>query len=1029
MKRIFILTGLFAFITSESISQITSATFGTMEARWLGPGTTSGRITAIDGSNADGKTIYVGTAGGGVWKTTNAGASFKPMFDKYCQSIGAVAIDQKNPNTVFAGTGESNMRNTVSIGNGLYMTTDAGENWKKVGLDSTEHIAKIVIDPKNSNNIYVAAPGPLWSDSKNRGLYKSADGGKTWNNILYINEKAGCADVAIDPDNPDIVYASTWEFRRYPYAFNSGGTGSGMWKSNDGGKSWKELKNGLPAKPFGRIAFALAPTSPKNLLAIVETAATGLYISDDGGESWKKQSATSNVEARPFYFSVIQIDPKDPKRVYRPAFTFSYSSDGGYSFADASGEGAGLHSDMHALWINPNNTNQMYLGTDGGVYISLDKGVTWMFIQNLPVGQFYHVAYDNETPYNIMGGLQDNGSWLAPSAAAGGITNANWLNLYGGDGFWVQPEPADPDVVYAEAQGGSISRINKKTTKTIDIQPKQNELEEKLRYNWNTPIVIGASNKKNLYIASQYLYKSTNQGKAWERISPDLTTNDKSKQKQEESGGLSADNTSAENHCTIFTVSESPLDEKTIWVGTDDGNLQYTTDAGKHWTNVSKNYVAAGIPAQTWISSIEISKFDKTTLYVTFDNHTYGDHKTYLAKTTDMGKTWQRLNSSEFTGFAHKLKEDIVNKDLLFLGTEMGLFATVNGGETWFRMKNHIPDYVMIRDIQINPKTNDLLLATHGRGIMIVDNITPMRSLTKNIIDKDVSIFDNKPIVLTNGAFGGGGHVSPGGWDASNPESIPPIQYYLKDKLNSSDVTVNIYDADNKLVQTFPGTKRKGINKIYWNLRMTPPKTATGGTKMDYGGFVAPMVLPGTYTMKLKVGDKEYSSPLTLIHNDADKNFTIDDRKMQFKTAMELYHLHEELATLVDSINSKQKILKEQLLVVNDNKAKTFLTGYNSQLETLRAELLSTKQTSVFAEEERLREKITNVYAAVCTQEAAPSNSQIANITFLQKEVKSAEQKNKSINEKNALKAKELLEKNEMKIKPKSKVTKEDITK
>ncbi|MEO6949741.1 MAG: hypothetical protein ABI123_08945, partial [Ginsengibacter sp.] len=363
MRKILFLTTAFSFTILYSFSQVTSATFGTMKARWLGPGTNSGRITAIDGNNTDGKTLYVGAAGGGVWKTTNAGASFNPVFDKYCQSIGAIAIDQKNPSTVFVGTGESNMRNTVSVGNGLYMTTDGGDNWKKIGLENTEHIAKIVIDPKNSNNIYVAAPGPLWSDSENRGLYKSADGGKTWDKILYISDKAGCADVSVDPENPEIVYASTWEFRRYPYAFNSGGPGSGMWKSTDGGKTWKELKNGLPAKPFGRIAFTLAPSSPKNMLAIVESASTGLYISSDGGESWKKQSATAHVEARPFYFSVITIDPKDPKRVYRPSYLFSYSTDGGYSFAQASNDGAVPHADMHALWINPNNTNQMYLGT------------------------------------------------------------------------------------------------------------------------------------------------------------------------------------------------------------------------------------------------------------------------------------------------------------------------------------------------------------------------------------------------------------------------------------------------------------------------------------------------------------------------------------------------------------------------------------------------------------------------------------------------------------------------------------------
>jgi len=587
-----ILLNLLAIVISVSCfaqTTINSATFGMMEARLLGPGTMSGRICAIEGVNEDGKTIYVGTAGGGVWKSTNAGASFKPVFDKYCQSIGAIGIDQKNPKTVYVGTGESNMRNSVSIGDGLYKSTDAGDNWTKIGLDSTEHISRIAVDPKNSNIVYVAAPGPLWSDSKHRGLYKSTDAGKTWEKILYINEKAGCAEVVLDPLNPNIVYASTWEFRRSPYGFNSGGKGSGMYKSEDGGKTWKELTNGLPPKPFGRIAFALAPSAPNNIVAIVESVETGLYISADGGASWKKQSAGLNVVARPFYFSTIAIDPKDPKRVYRPAYTFAYSVDGGYSFAGPSNEGASVHSDHHAIWINPNNTNQIYLGTDGGVYLSLDKGATWMFVQNLPVGQFYHVGLDNKEPYNVMGGLQDNGTWIAPTAAPGGISNSNWLNLFGGDGFWALPDPTDPDYAYVESQGGNVSRVNTTTTKNVGIKPQQAGGEEELRWNWNTPIATGIRNKNNLYIGAQYLYRTRDKGKTWERISPDLTTNDKKKQEQENSGGLSADNTSAENHCTIFAVAESPLDENIIWVGTDDGNLQYTTDGGKTWNNVSKN--------------------------------------------------------------------------------------------------------------------------------------------------------------------------------------------------------------------------------------------------------------------------------------------------------------------------------------------------------------------------------------------------------------------------------------------------------
>ncbi len=1010
--RKFLLTGLSIVLTCVAAkAQINSNTFGMMEARQIGPGTMSGRISAIEGVAEDGKTIYIGTAGGGVWKTTNAGASFKPIFDKYCQSIGAIAINQKNSKVVYVGTGESNMRNSVSIGNGLYKTTDAGDNWNRIGLDSTEKIAKIAINPNNPDVVYVAAPGPLWADSKHRGLYKTTDAGKTWEKILYINEKAGVADVAIDPANPETVYASSWEFRRLPYLFNSGGNGSGMYKSMDGGKTWKELTNGLPAKPFGRIAFTLAPSAPQNMVAIVEAKETGLYISADGGESWKKQSATLNVVSRPFYFSTIVVDPKDPKRVYRPAYSFSYSNDGGYSFAEASGDGGWVHSDHHALWINPNNTNHMYLGTDGGVYVSMDRGATWLFLQNLPVGQFYHVATDNQEPYRIYGGLQDNGSWVAPSAAPGGVSNSNWMAIYGGDGFWTIPDPTDPNTAYAEYQGGNVARINLTTVKNVSIKPQQAAGEEKLRWNWNTPLAIGQKNAKNLYMGAQYLYKSTDQGRNWTRISADLTTNDKKKQEQENSGGLSADNTSAENHCTIFTITESPLDENLVWAGTDDGNLQYTSDGGKTWTNVAANYKAAGIPAQTWISSIEPSRFDKNTVYASFDNHMYGDHQTYIGKSTDMGKTWTLFKSNEFTGFAHKIKEDLTNKNLLFAGTEMGLFSSVDGGATWFRMKNNIPWYALVRDIQIHPKTNDLVIATHGRGIIILDDITPIRNLTKDIADKEVYLFETGTQKLTTGNFGDGGFPSTGGWNGGNPAAIAPIQYYLKDRLNTGDVKVEIYDAAGKLVQSIPGSKRKGINRVYWNQRMKPPKVATGSAKIDFGGFIAPQVLPGNYTVKLKVADKEYSNGIQLVHDENNKSFTTADRQKQFDASMQLYTLHEELAKTVEDIAGKQKMLKENIDKTKNAKLKKLLQEYHDKLETLRAECLATKQKSIFADEERIRERITDVYQAVAGQEAAPSNLQIQRISVLQNEVSKAANSNTALTTQYYTKVKDALTK------------------
>lgn len=989
MKKILLLLVLIT-ATKSIFAQISSATFGKMAARQIGPATTGGRITAIEGVNNEPRTIYIGTAGGGVWKTNNAGVSFTSIFDKYCQSIGALAIDQQHPKTIFVGTGESNMRNTVSVGDGLFKTSDGGENWARIpGFDSTEHISKIIINPKNSNIIYVSVPGPLFSNSKNRGLYKSIDGGTTFTKILYVDDKSGCADIAVDPNNPETVYATTWEFRRTPYSFNSGGMGSGIYKSTDGGKTWNQLSGGLPGKPFGRTAITLAPSSPDKLLAIVEAKKTGLFISEDAGKTWKQQSAIINVISRPFYFSCLVVDPLDPQRVYRPGYGFSYSVDGGKSFADG---GFSVHSDMHALWINPHYTNQMYLGTDGGVYMSTDKGVSWLLLASLPVAQTYHVSYDNKQPYNVYTGLQDNGSWVGPSQAAFGIKNADWKFINGGDGFWAQPDGSDQSIVYAEYQGGHINRIDIKDGTSYSVQPQQGINEEKLRFNWNSPIVIGTNNKKNLYTGAQYLYKSTSQGRNWQKISPDLTTNDKKKQEQEQSGGMTADNTSAENHCTIFTIAESPLDENIIWAGTDDGNLQYTTNGGKTWTNVANNYAAAGIAPQSWVSSIEPGKFDKNTVYATWDNHMYGDTKTYVARSTDMGKTWERFTSDEFNSFAHKITEDNVNKNLLFVGTEMGLYATLDGGKKWFRMKNNIPWKAMVRDLQIHPVTRDLIVATHGRGILIVDDISAMRTMTQDMASKEVFIFDDKPIDLTMGKYQTVGTQSEG-WSANNTPQQAPIKYYLRDRLNSGQVLVEVYDNQGKLLQTMNGTKRKGINEIFWNMRTTPPKVATGGTKADFSGFTAPMVLPGDYNIKVKVGNKTFEHTMQLRAKDK-ADYTLADRKAQYEKAMTLYNMHEQLASLADNVNGTQKELKLLLDSLKNPKKKVVVQQYFDSLEVFRATLMGTKQTSSAAAEERLREKISDLYTSICLQEVGPSNLQEERVKGLQIELQKAKEKN-----------------------------------
>jgi photosystem II stability/assembly factor-like uncharacterized protein len=976
------------FFSLSAKSQINSATFGALEARWLGPGTMSGRITAIQGVNNDPKNLYIGTAGGGIWKSTNGGAKFNPVFDKYCQSIGDLAIDQNNPKVIYAGTGESNMRNSVSFGDGIYKSTDAGENWVKIGLDSTEHIAKIAIHPKNGNVLYVAAPGPLFKDSPHRGLYKTEDGGKTWAKSLFISDKAGAADVSIDPSNPDIVYATTWEFRRFPFAFNSGGPGGGIWKSTDGGKNWKRIQNGLPNGLIGRVALAIAPSAPNNLVIIaeLENNKTGLYISDNGGESWKAQSASFNVVSRPFYFATIVVDPKDPKRVYRPALSFSYSNDGGYSFADARGSGDEPHADHHALWINPNNTNELWLGTDGGVYLSLDKGVSWSYKHNLPVGQFYHVATDRAEPYRVYGGLQDNGSWVGASASPGGVNNSVWQDIFGGDGFWVVPDGNDPNICYAESQGGNMGRVTISTGKSVNIQPQQGAGEEKLRWNWNTPLHIGPVSKA-LYTGAQYIYKSTDQGRNWTRISPDLTTNDKKKQQQEGSGGLSADNTSAENHCTIFTIAESTLDANLIWAGTDDGNLQVTTDGGKTWTNVSENVAKAGVVAQSWVSSIQPGQFDKNVVYATFDNHMYGDNTTYVARSNDLGKTWTLLKGGEaLEGYAHKVKEDPVNKELLFLGTERGLYSSINGGKEWFRMKNNVPWYALVRDIDIQPATHDLVLGTHGRGIIVVDDIRPIRGMTADIAQQAVVLFPPGEVKMTTGRFGGSGFPIQGGWNAGNPPAIPAIQYYLKDRVMSGEVKVDILDSDGKLLQSLPGTKRKGINRVYWNQRMKPPKTAEGGVKLDFSSFLAPMLMPGNYTVKLMVGGKEYSQPLTLVH-DEKSGMTLAERKAQYEASMKIYGMQEELADLVASINTTQTELKSKMETITNKKAKQSALDYLDKSEELRASLLATKNKSIFADEKRFKEELSELYSAIAGNEQAPSNLQLQRLALFEKQL------------------------------------------
>ena len=969
---------LVALGSAQEQVKIDSRTFGAIEARHIGPAVMGGRIAAIDAANRDPRIIYVGSAGGGLWRSTNAGTTFKPVFDKHTQSIGAIAIDQNNPSVVWVGTGEPWTRNSVSVGTGVYKTTDAGENWQPVGLPNSERISKIVVHPANSAIVYAAVPGHLWGNSPDRGLYKTTDGGRTWDRILYINDSTGCADVVVHPQHPDTLYASTWQFRRTPYSFQSGGPGSAMYKSVDGGKTWVKLSKGLPEGELGRIALAVAPSKPEVLYAVVESKKTGLYRSDNNGESWTWMTSSSEIKSRPFYFALVLVDPKDHNRVYKPGFSLGMSPDSGKSVTSM---GGGVHSDLHALWINPSDPTHMLLGTDGGIYVTFDRGGSWRFLNNLPVSQFYHVSFDLERPYNVYGGLQDNGSWMGPSRDPGGIGNRDWKNVGGGDGFYVYPDLTDKDIVYWEWQGGNILRLHKSTHETKDLKPYAREGEPKYRFNWNTPLIFSPTNPRVMYTGAQFLFRSTDKGERWERLSPDLTTNDPVKQNQEESGGLTIDNSSAENHCTIFTISESPLDSKLLWVGTDDGNVQITRNGGKAWTNVVAN--VPGLPKNTWVSCVHASAHQKGTAYATFDGHMSGDMNVYVYRTTDFGTSWTIISSDSVKGYAHVIREDLVNPNLLFVGTEYGLYVTADGGRQWAQFTGNFPK-VAVMDIAIHPRESDLILATHGRGILIIDDITPLRSITPAALAAPVYIFPTKPLEMR---IPGSEQDFPGSGEfvGENPREAATLTYYLRERHVIGDMKVEVYGPDGKLMATLPAGKRKGINRVNWYMRKKPPKVAPSPT-LAGGALFGPMVPEGTYTFKVLKDTVVYTGSVKLVPDPALPH-SASDRALQQKTVMKLYDMQARLAYTSEAVAALRDTSRARAkkLDSTDALAKS-LNTFAAGLDSLYKTLVATREGEITGEE-RLRERVVDLYSSVSSYGGQPTQSQLDRTIVLEKEI------------------------------------------
>ncbi|TXH65757.1 MAG: sialidase, partial [Lysobacteraceae bacterium] len=951
-------------------------------------------------------------ASGGVWKSTDGGTTFRPKFDKQpVQSIGAIALSPSNPDDVWVGTGEAWTRNSVSIGDGVYRSTDGGESWKHIGLPNSERIVKITLDPRNADSALVCVTGRLWSDSNDRGVYRTTDGGKTWSLALKGgNSSTGCGGMSMDAKNPDVVFASLWDFRRKGWTFRSGGdgpdasSGSGLYRSADGGKTWKEITSGgLPPKPFGRIAVAVAPSDSNIVYAFVESEKGALYRSADGGKHWERRDDSRMMVWRPFYFANLIVDPSNPDRLFKTNLNLIQSLDGGKTFSPT----GNAHADFHDVWIDPQDPKTVLAGDDGGLWFSKDGAERWWKAHNLPISQFYHVSVDDKDPYQVYGGLQDNSSWVGDSSYPGGVTNQRWENMYGGDGFWMFADPADPDYLYAESQGGNIGRVHRRTRETRDIQPRAND-GEKLRWNWNTPIHLSPNEKGTLYIGAQYLFRTRDQGQHWERISPDLTTNDPKKQQQEQSGGITVDNSAAEMHTTIYSISESPRDGKVIWVGTDDGNVQVTRDGGKTWKNVVGG---AKVPVNSWVSYIDAGRHDPGTAYVAFDRHTYGEMGPMFYKVSDYGAKWTPLATPQqakgIRGYAHVLREDPVKPGLLYAGTEFGLWISLDDGASWAQFKGGDFPAVAVRDLAIQPRDHDLVLATHGRGIWIIDDLTPLRALNDAMLQQEAAFLPSRPQQQRVNAFGGWseGDASYAGQSASNDVIIT---YYQKTRHLFGPLKLEVLDGDGKVVDTLPASKRRGLNRVSWSMNVKPPVVPPAAS-IAFNSIRGPRVPPGVYTIRMTKGERVYEDKVT-VGLDRRAAFSVADRKANFDATMRVHAMFGRMSALVAKIQAVRGHADAVGGKLPENDPlRTQLATLSARADTLRKEIVATKEGGAITGEERLREHMDNLYGGLIGYEGKPADTLLAYTDVLQRKLERLETDFNTLRDGDVAKANEAL--------------------
>jgi photosystem II stability/assembly factor-like uncharacterized protein len=915
-----------------------------LEFREIGPAVMGGRIDDLGVVESNPNIVYVGTASGGVWKTTNNGTTWEPVFDKEgVSTIGDIAIAPSDPAVVWVGTGEPNNRQSSSWGNGIYKSLDAGKSWQNMGLKATLHFGRIVIHPKNPEVVYAAALGHLWGPNPERGVYKTTDGGKTWNQVLKINDETGVSDIAMDPQSPDTLYAAAYERRRTPFGFNGGGPDGGIYKTVDGGATWKKLVKGLPYEnggDVGRIGLDIFRKDSNIVYAIVQHEKGGTYRSEDKGETWKKMGDTN---PRPSYYSQIRIDPNNDLRIWELGAQMYYSEDGGKTFATQ--RVRGIHGDFHAMWIDPADSNHLITGCDGGIHWSYDNGRTWDFLNTIAIGQFYEVGLDNEKPYKICGGLQDNGSWCGPSMSLtrDGIVNSDWTLMPGGDGFYARIDYAEPWIVYTESQDGHISRRDEHTGQQREIMPEAKAGEPHYRFQWNSPMEVSAHDHRVLYYGGNYLFKSGDHGDSWTRLGGDLTTGaDRNKLqifgKTPDKSTLSRHD-GVEEYPTITTLSESPLTANVLWVGTDDGNVQVSRDGGKTWKNVASR---TGVPKGTYVTRVVASKYSEGAAFVTFDGHRTDDYNVYIFQTSDYGETWKAIRNGipDAAGTVHVVREHPRSANVLFAGTEFGLWVSWDHGANWTALKNNFPT-VPVDDIEIQAEQNDLVLATHGRSIWIFDDMTPIEKFDASVASSDLKLFSPRTAILWDlreRRWSSGQKMFTG----KNPPYGAILNYYLKEALppeapkaakddkdkdkdkdkkeaaageqkakteaaadqkpktpdaanKEGKAKISVYDKDGKLVREFDGPGKAGVNRTNWDLRWnspavpTPEQLEAAAAGFDFGPR-GPLVEPGEYTIKIKAGGKEDSQKV-VVEDDPRLQLSAADRSARSEAIQQLYAL------------------------------------------------------------------------------------------------------------------------------------------